>query len=146
MTTTKQDILDRAITDIQNQIMYAWKSVMKYEEQMRNISVYEENEDILLSLIANEKSKIETLSAVLDVLQPSKPHPSEIQEARETLRRAGYHTDSLWHVQDITDRYECDEDKAYEILTEVIDTNIDSIFDSIHHQAKYYHNLNEKEQ
>lgn len=145
MTTTKQDILDRAITDIQNQIMYAWKSVMKYEEQMRNISVYEENEDILLSLIANEKSKIETLSAVLDVLQPSKPHPSEIQEAKETLRRAGYHTDSLWHVEDITLRYECDSDDAYEILTHVLDTSIEDVFSRIHNEAVQQRELKEKE-
>lgn len=145
MTTTKQDILDRAITDIQNQIMFAWKSVMKYEEQMRNISVYEENEDILLSLIANEKSKIETLSAVLDVLQPSKPAAEDVEAAKETLRAAGYHTPSLWHLRDVTDKYECDEDTAWHILHEVIDKSIWRINESIDEMAEE-HELKSKEQ
>jgi hypothetical protein len=69
----------------------------------------------------------------------------EVHQAKEVLRKAGYHVDSLWHVQDITDRYECDADKAYEILTEVLDANIDTIFDSIHAQATIENNLNEKE-
>jgi hypothetical protein len=70
----------------------------------------------------------------------------EIDQAKEVLRKAGYHVDSLWHVQDVTDRYECSEDNAYEILTEVLDTNISAVFDSLHHQATCYHNLKEKEQ
>lgn len=70
----------------------------------------------------------------------------EITKAKEVLRKAGYHVDSLWHIQDITDRYECDADKAYEILTMVLDTNIDKVFDSIHYQATIENNLNEKEE
>lgn len=70
----------------------------------------------------------------------------EISKAKEVLRKAGYHVDSLWNVVDVMQRYDCDEDKAYEILTEVLDANTDAVFDSIHHQAKYEHNLNEKEQ
>ena len=144
MTTTKQDVLDRAITDIQNQIMYAWKSVMKYEEQMRNISVYEENEEILLTLIESEKSKIETLSAVLDVLQPSKPQPSEVRAAKDVLRRAGYHTDSLWHVEDVTLRFECDSDEAYEILTHALDASIEDVYGMISSVAVQERQLTEK--
>ena len=144
--TSKEQVLDKAITDIQNQIMFAWKAVMMYEEQLRNSSVYESSDVVLLSLIDGEKYKIETLTAVLNVLEPPTPELSETEAAKEVLRKAGYHVDSLWHVQDVTDRYECDADKAYEILTEVLDANIDTIFDSLHHQAKYENNLNEKEQ
>lgn len=145
MTTTKQDILDRAITDIQNQIMYAWKSVMNYEEKMRNISVYEENDDILLALISNEKSKIETLTAVLNVLEPPTPQTSEVEAAKETLRKAGYHTPSLWHLRDVTDKYECDEDTAWHILHEVIDKSIWRINEYIDEMAQE-HELKPKEQ
>lgn len=144
--TSKEQVLEKAITDIQNQIMYAWKAVMMHEEQMRNSSVYESSDEILLALIEGEKYKIETLTAVLNVLEPPASELSETEAAKDVLRKAGYHVDSLWHVQDITDRYECDEDKAYEILSEVLDANIDTIFDSAHHQAKYEHNLKEKEQ
>jgi hypothetical protein len=68
----------------------------------------------------------------------------EITKAKDVLRQAGYHVESLWHIQDITDRYECDEETAYEILTEVLDANIETIFDSIHHQATIENNLKEK--
>lgn len=146
MTKSKEQILDKAIADIQNQIMFAWKAVMMYEEQLRNSNVYEASDDILLTLIDAEKYKIETLTAVLNVLEPPASEVSETEAAKDVLRKAGYHVDCLWHVQDVTDRYECDEDKAYEILTEVLDANVDTIFDSIHHQAKYEHNLNDKEQ
>ena len=144
--TSKEQVLEKAITDIQNQIMYAWKAVMMYEEQMRNSNVYEQSEDILLTLIDGEKYKIETLTAVLNVLEPPTPELSETEAAKSVLRKAGYHVDSLWHVQDVTDRYECGEEMAYEILTAVLDANIDTIFDTIHSQAKYELNLNEKEQ
>jgi len=68
----------------------------------------------------------------------------EINQAIEVLRKAGYHVECLWHIQDVTDRYECDQETAYEILTEVLDANVDTIFDSIHHQATIENNLNEK--
>ena len=142
---SKEQVLDKAIADIQNQIMLAWKAVMMYEEQLRNSSVYESSDEILLTLIEAEKYKIETLTAVLNVLEPPASELSETEAAKEVLRKAGYHVDSLWHVQDITDRFECDEETAYEILTAVLDANIDTIFDTIHNQAKYELNLNEKE-
>jgi hypothetical protein len=68
----------------------------------------------------------------------------EINKAKEVLRKAGYHVDSLWHVQDITNRYECDADKAYEILTEVLDVSVEMVFSSIHDQAMF-NELKEKE-
>lgn len=143
--TTKEQVLDRAITDIQNQIMNAWKSVMKYEEQMRNISVHEENDDILLALISNEKSKIETLTAILNELTTPVPALPEIENAKEVLRAAGYHVPALWHLRDVTDKYECDEDTAWHILHEVIDKSIWRINESIDEMAQE-HELKSKEQ
>jgi len=142
--TSKEQILDKAIVDIQNQIMFAWKAVMMYEEQLRNSSVYEASDEILLTLIEAEKYKIETLTAVLNVLEPPAPETSEVEAAKSVLRKAGYHVDSLWHVQDVTNRYECGEEMAYEILTAVLNANIDTIFDLVHNQAKYENNLKEK--
>lgn len=137
MTQSKQHVLDRAIIDIQNQIMFAWKTVMKYEEQMRNISAYEENEEVLLSLIASEKSKIETLTAVLNKLETPVVDTSETERAKDVLRQAGYHVDSLWHIQDVTDRYECDADQAYEVLTQALDKSVESVFEIINEEAMF---------
>jgi hypothetical protein len=143
--TSKEQILDNAIVDFQNQIMYAWKAVMKYEEQMRNSNVYEQDDQILLALIESEKHKIETLTAVLNVLEPSAPGLSETEAAKEVLRKAGYHTPSLWHLRDVMDKYECDEDTAWHILHEVIDKSIWRINDSIDEMAQE-HELKSKEQ
>ena len=40
----------------------------------------------------------------------------KIQEAKAILREAGYFVNNLWHVNDIKDRYECDNATAFEIL------------------------------
>ena len=40
----------------------------------------------------------------------------KIQEAKAILREAGYFVGNLWHVNDIKDRYECDNATAFEIL------------------------------
>lgn len=118
--TAKEQVLDRAITDIQNQIMNAWKSVMKYEGQMRNLSVYEENDDMLSALLSNEKSRIETLTAILDKLTPPAPDHEEIESARIILEDAGYYVDNLWHIDDVKKHGEFTDDKAYEVLDKVL--------------------------
>jgi len=69
----------------------------------------------------------------------------KINQAIAVLHAAGYHVGCLWNVKDVTERYQCDHDTAYEILSEVLDANIDTIFDSIHCQAKYEHKLEEVE-
>lgn len=142
--TAKEQVLQRAITDIQNQIMYAWKSVMSYEEKLRNSNVYEENDDILLALISNEKSKIETLTAILDKLTPPVPALPEIENAKDVLRAAGYHVDSLWHVRDVTKRFECEDDEAYQLLSDSLEQNVERTFETIAYQAKYERELKDK--
>jgi len=144
MTTSKQSVLDKAINDIQNDIMNAWKTVMKYEEQMRNISMYESDEAILLLLIDNEKSKIETLSAILDKLEPPKPDADDVQAAIEVLRSNGYQVDAMWHIRDVIDKYECDENTAEYILNEVLDRSFERINNDIDDMAINEHELKEK--
>jgi cob(I)alamin adenosyltransferase len=143
--TTKEQVLDRAITDIQNEIMYAWKSVMNYEQQLSDMSMDEENKKMLRLLIENEKSKVETKSAILDKITPTEPALSEVENAKDVLRAAGYHVPALWHLRDVTDKYECDEDTAWHILHEVIDKSIWRINESIDEMAQE-HELKSKEQ
>lgn len=40
----------------------------------------------------------------------------KIEQAKKTLRDAGYFTDNLWHIDDVKSRYECDNETALEIL------------------------------
>lgn len=39
-----------------------------------------------------------------------------IEQAKQTLKEAGYFVDNLWHVSDVKDRYDCDDDVAQKIL------------------------------
>jgi hypothetical protein len=53
-----------------------------------------------------------------------------INEAKEVLRKAGYFVDNLWHIRDVIDRYECDEETAMEVLDSAL-TN-DATMEQIH--------------
>ena len=39
-----------------------------------------------------------------------------IANAKLVLKQAGYFVDNLWHVDDVKDKYECDDDTAQVIL------------------------------
>lgn len=41
---------------------------------------------------------------------------NEIEKAKAILREAGYFVDNLWTVQDVQDRYKCDDETAQDIL------------------------------
>jgi hypothetical protein len=142
--TSKDQVLDRAINDLQVDIMNAWRSVMKYEQQLSDMDMDEEDKKILRLLIENEKSKIETKSAILDKITPPAPAHQEIEDAKAVLRSAGYHVDSLWHVKDVTNRFECDNEEAYELLSDSLEQNVERTFEIIAHQAIYERELKEK--
>jgi hypothetical protein len=40
--------------------------------------------------------------------------------AKATLRKRGYFVDNLWSTYDVTDRYDCDKDKAQEVLNKAL--------------------------
>jgi hypothetical protein len=41
---------------------------------------------------------------------------TEIEQAKAILKQHGYFVDNLWSTQDVTDRYECTEEEAQEVL------------------------------
>jgi hypothetical protein len=41
---------------------------------------------------------------------------AEIEQAKAILKQHGYFVDNLWSTQDVTDRYECTEEQAYDVL------------------------------
>jgi hypothetical protein len=47
----------------------------------------------------------------------------KIEQAKKTLRDAGYFTDLLWHVDDVKSRYKCDDETAHEILNDALFDN-----------------------
>ena len=60
---------DKAIEYAQNQIMFAWKSVMKYEAQLSNLDINEQDASIIQTLIDAEKEKVEIYTLILENLE-----------------------------------------------------------------------------
>jgi hypothetical protein len=52
------------------------------------------------------------------------------EEAKEVLRKHGYFVDNLWNVVDLTDRFECSDEVAQEILYKALTHPF--IMESIH--------------
>ena len=56
---------------------------------------------------------------------------SEVNDAiRLCLKKQGYFVDSLWHLKDVSDRFECTDDEAHKVLSQVLHS--DYIMESIH--------------
>ena len=45
---------------------------------------------------------------------------AEIEQAKAILKQHGYFVDNLWSTQDVTDRYECTDEKAQEVLNKAL--------------------------
>jgi hypothetical protein len=57
---------EKVIEFIQCTIMNEWRSVMKYEDQLRNIMFYAEDDPIIHDCIANAKERIEIFTIILN--------------------------------------------------------------------------------
>lgn len=70
-----------------------------------------------------------------------------IANAKLVLKQAGYFVDNLWHINDVQDRFECDDnDLAQSILHDALTNEyiVEKIFEQIWDYAKC-EDLNEKE-
>jgi hypothetical protein len=58
---------------------------------------------------------------------------TEIEQAKAILKQYGYFVDNLWSTQDVTDRYECTEEQAYDVLDTALnnEATIEKIFYAI---------------
>ena len=68
-----------------------------------------------------------------------------VQQAKQVLRDAGYFVDNLWTVQDVQDRFECNDETAQGILYDALTNEyiVEKIFEQIHDYATC-ENLTEK--
>ena len=53
-----------------------------------------------------------------------------VEQARQFLEEKGYYVDNLWTVRDVTDKYECSDEVAQEILNSAVSN--DWIIEQIH--------------
>jgi hypothetical protein len=67
------------------------------------------------------------------------------REAKEALKKQGYFVDNLWSVEDVTDRFECSDETAQNILHRALldPFIVESINEKIRDIAMYY-DLREK--
>jgi hypothetical protein len=56
-----------------------------------------------------------------------------IANAKLVLKQAGYFVDNLWHINDVQDRHECDDDTAQKTLKQALTHPyiVERIFDII---------------
>lgn len=61
------------------------------------------------------------------------------EDLRQELELRGWHTQNLWHVDDVMQRYECTSQQAMSVLGEVLtsESHIESTFDAIDDQSEY---------
>lgn len=71
-----------------------------------------------------------------------KIHPMTIESARQVLRDAGYFTDNLWHVNDVKDRFECEDDETAQEILKLALTN-EYTMETINHSIKHLAELND---
>jgi len=76
-------------------------------------------------------------TAKQEVLEYAKENLS-IEDARKILQKNGYFVANLWHVDDITINYKCDDDTAQDILYHSLtnDHVSQAVWDSIDYFAE----------
>lgn len=61
-----------------------------------------------------------------------------IQEAKQVLRDNGYFVDNLWRIEDVQDRFKCDDETAHDILNGALTNEyiVEMIFSDIRNQCE----------
>ena len=64
---------------------------------------------------------------------------TEVQKAKAVLKQHGYYVDNLWSTQDVTDRYECTEEQAQEVLDKALTNEYitEQVFLTIDYTCEY---------
>jgi len=72
-----------------------------------------------------------------EVLEYAKTQLS-IDDAKKILESNGYFVANLWHVSDVMESYECEEDTAQDILYKSLTNGhvMDAVWDSIEYMAE----------
>lgn len=62
---------------------------------------------------------------------------NKVEKAKKTLRNAGYFVDNLWTINDVQDKFECDDETAQSILYDVLTSEyiVELIFSQIYNHA-----------
>ena len=67
----------------------------------------------------------------------------DVLQAKELLRKKGYYVDALYHIDDVKDHYDCNNETAQEILCMAVnnDGTANQVWDAISHIAEDEFNL-----
>lgn len=104
------------------------------------LSIYELHDD-------DTESLIETHEDLQRALESGNPIGIDVgflykhSDIQAYLKSKGYHTEALWHVNDVTERYDCDDDEAYEVLDQAISRTIPDVFAELDYYAQNLMNL-----
>jgi len=83
----------------------------------------------------------------MDNIPKSETNNNNVKKAIKLLRDNGYYVDSLYHIEDVKNHYDCEDEIAQEILGRAIDNDGTSnqIWESVMYVAEDEYNLTPKE-
>lgn len=67
-----------------------------------------------------------------------RPSKKQITNAKKLLKDAGYQTDIMFNITDITYNYHCSEEVASEILEQTYEDTEQAIWEEIVYKCNYY--------
>jgi hypothetical protein len=69
LNETDMKAKEKAILYLQSEIMLAYRGLMRYEDQLRNIVLYDEDDHIIQDCVDNFKERIEMFETILKHLE-----------------------------------------------------------------------------
>jgi hypothetical protein len=64
---------------------------------------------------------------------------TDIENAKQVLKSAGYFVDNLWHVSDVKENYECTDEQAQQVLSASLqnEATMEQIWFAIHFEGGF---------
>lgn len=70
--------------------------------------------------VTDQQNEVEYDPSEVNFIDDITKPVNKTQEAIEHLKGLGYNTESLWHVWDVTERFNCTEQQAHEVLNKAL--------------------------
>ncbi len=88
----------------------------------------------------------EKFDEIIDLVDQLDLKDASSEDLRQELKLRGYQTDNLWHIDDVTQNYDCESEEAQEVLIKALDNEatIEQVYLAIDIVADEVFNLKKK--
>lgn len=106
------------------------------KQQVKDAIAYFEDMGFIEELTSDKRHFVQTL--INYAKENMDMDRDEVSDAKNILKKAGYQTDIMFNVSDITYNYYCSEEKAKEILEEAYDEMEKALWEEIVYKCYHY--------